>query len=74
MPGIRGYEDGLLAIGYSRGQSKTIARQMVRRDDFREVHDLFTGDPTALVAALRALGYDVPARYTRPSQPTLETS
>lgn len=53
----------LESLGYSPHQARRIWRSMLRRADFSECAALFEGDPTGLVAALRSLGYPVPAVY-----------
>lgn len=56
-------QNDLIKIGYSKTVAQHLAPKLQRRLDFEQCAQLFAMDPTAMVAALRSLGYDVPAKY-----------
>lgn len=53
----------LVKLGYTNHAARRLGRKLQQRMDAREIAALFAGDPTAIVAVLRAHGIPAPARY-----------
>lgn len=53
--------------GLSERQAKNAVARLARVMEFHELAALFAGDPTAMVAVLRAAGFLVNPRYARPT-------